>query len=58
MILDSEQQRAFLLSVFQVIEIPGKHLEIACQVKQAIQAAEVKLADPGQHPLERVSDDY
>jgi len=56
MIIDSEEHRAFLISAINAIEIPGRHIELAFAVKQAVQKAEIAEQKPP-IDLSRVSDD-
>jgi hypothetical protein len=39
--LDSKQQQTFLLEMFKAIQIPGAVIEIAIEVKRAIEKAEI-----------------
>lgn len=39
MILDNEQQRAFLLDLFNAVQIPGQHLTVAYEIRMAIEKA-------------------
>lgn len=39
--LDSKQQQTFLLEMFKAISIPGAVLEMAVEVKRAIEKAEI-----------------
>jgi len=41
MILDTEQQRQFLLEMFKVVQIPGAAVDAAYQLKQAILQAQI-----------------
>ncbi len=43
--LDNEDQRTFLLELLDVINVPGKSIEVAADVKRAIRAAEVEEAE-------------
>lgn len=42
MVLDSETQRQFLLEMFKQVNFPGNILELAFEIKKAIEAASVK----------------
>lgn len=39
MTLDNEQQRAFLLDLFNAVQIPGQHLAVAYEIRIAIERA-------------------
>lgn len=39
--LDSKQQQTFLLEMFKAVSIPGAAIEIAIEVKRAIEKAEI-----------------
>lgn len=49
MILDTEQQRAFLLEMFKQVQFPGAVLEAAHDVLQAVKQAEV--TNPAAPPI-------
>jgi hypothetical protein len=46
MTLDNEQQRAFLLSMFDAAQIPGAHIDFAYSVKQALLTASLSKPPP------------
>ena len=46
MILDNEIQRKLLLEMFDIVSIPGKLLEQAFIVKQALVAAKIAKTEP------------
>jgi len=52
MTLDDEQHRKFLLEMFKQVSFPGTILELAVEVKKAIEGAEIAPkgeGDDGQH---------
>lgn len=46
MTLDSEQQRAFLLELFNAAQIPGAHIALAYSIRVALEQAKVEIKEP------------
>lgn len=42
MILDNEEQRTFILEMFNQLNFPGQHIELAVGIKRAVQLATVE----------------
>lgn len=52
MILDDEKQRSFFLELFNQVNFPGKYLDFAYEMKQAVVTATVKEVLPAESEAE------